>query len=124
MLYTQLPDEFDTGAISLVFDAARSRPVDPRAACIAAMNVVGYAADKTLPPPGAPVRMASPVSAGAEPQLTYTEDQRDEAFGKLISANVPVGAAAAPVNSVDWNRWLAIVVDVATRLLPLLLKTA
>lgn len=113
-LWTSFPDQLDVSALSLVLAIARGQSFDKRVATLAAFNVIGYAANQVLPP-------ASFAVGGmmAAPPADYTDAEIDEAFGKVMAANGTM--AASPDTFAANGKYLQIVLDIALKVLPLIL---
>lgn len=95
MRYEAFPDELPTDKLSILIDIARGRPVDKREAALAALNVIGFAAGRLLPPQdfGSVAAMVTMTAAVPTPDADELEaavtDLHDELNGGTAKMKGP-----------------------------------
>jgi hypothetical protein len=116
MLWTKFPDELDRSAIGLVLDAYRGRPVDRKAATLAAFNLAGFAASNVIGDgSGAELDQAQQVF-GASPAAT--NEDIDNAFASAQLFAEPTAPGEPPVYGaipIPWMLLLSIALKVLQR---------
>jgi len=105
MLWTTLPDTFDTTAVMLLLDLVRGKPVNKRAAVLAGLNVLGYASDKFLP-------------AGVGAAFQGFDRSTEVTIAETESLLLALQTDHVGVMSTNWAKIIAMILDILRRLFP------